>query len=117
MWRLLNAFSEDVERFCSPDYDLSMKSFNEYIMETLTSAVRMYFHILTQTDYIPTSPDRKATFVRLVTSFCNLAATTAQARLMNVSVITTLGALVAYAHDRGVALGEILEAQIKDVST
>ncbi|EGD76540.1 type I inositol triphosphate receptor [Salpingoeca rosetta] len=115
MWRLLNAFAEDVENFCSPDYDLSMKAFNDYIMETLTNAVRMYFRILSDTDYIPTTAERKTTFVRLVTAFCNLAATTAQARLMNVSVITTLAALVSYAHDRGVALGDILEAQIKDV--
>ena len=115
MWRLLDSFVEDIDRYCSPQYDMSISSFNDYVTETITNATRMYFRILSDAEYNALPSNSKTIFVRVVQGMCSLAAKTSEVRLMNVSIITTLNLLVEFAHHRGVKLGNLLEAQVKEV--
>eukprot|EP00055_Hartaetosiga_balthica_P018162 m.129598 g.129598 ORF g.129598 m.129598 type:complete len:2620 (+) comp9461_c1_seq6:133-7992(+) len=112
MWKLLDAFSDDLELFCSSDYDLSFRAFNYYITELVVKAVRLYFDILNQAEYIPAAQERKNTFFRLVNSLCEVAFRTSDAHLMNMHVITTLDRLRDYASQKGVMFEQVLESNI-----
>eukprot|EP00056_Hartaetosiga_gracilis_P007617 m.110530 g.110530 ORF g.110530 m.110530 type:complete len:2634 (+) comp12749_c0_seq1:91-7992(+) len=112
MWKLLGAFSDDMDMFASEEYDLSYRKFNTYITETLVKAIRLYFDILNQAEYIPVAQERKETFFRVVNGLCEVAFRTSEAHLMNMHVITTLDRLREYAVQKGVLFEQILEAKI-----
>jgi hypothetical protein len=151
MFRLLESFVEDIDGYCSEQYDFSSNAFNEYVTETTTNAIRMYFKILAEAEYNVLPANTKSIFASVVQALCSLTARTSavrwnqsrggrahsseaevtdpadccclrwlpaptsQARVMNVNIVTTLNQLADFAHHRGVSLGNILEAQVKEV--
>lgn len=80
MWKLLDCFVEDMDRFSNQYYDLSLESFNTFVTQTVTNATRMYFNILSEAEYHALPSNSKSVFIKLVQAMCSLAGRTAQVR-------------------------------------
>lgn len=66
LWRILDTHMLDLHRYCSPEYDMGLLAFNNYVSGVLPTSIHLFFtHYINNTVLIMTDNNKAATILML----------------------------------------------------
>ena len=115
IWRLFEAHLLDMQRFCSPEYDLGMDSFNSYVGDTLMLSMRLFFSQYNTNPGLVLPDNRKNTVVSLLEAACDVGGRLQTKAIPCGGVIATVRTLLTLATDRSFGVRTDLASRAEDL--
>ena len=111
VWHLFKSFVRDISLFCSDEYDMSERFFNQYIQECVISAVFLYFKMYADNIILALSEAKVNELIVIIEALVRLAEKFKQRSVNTFKLVSTLRMLQQLVTERDIKLMPDLEAK------
>ncbi len=111
MVRLLQALALDLHRFCSPEYALTLDSFNSFVSDELMKNLQLYFTPYSTNPVLALSEEKKQLVTTLLDLACDVSERLAAKTAGSAQVVPAIRALVSVVNDRHIQISSMVLAK------